>query len=298
MFDAPIAFAFTAGIFATVNPCGFAMLPAYLSYFLGIEGKSDVDGNARSSLIRAITTGAIVSLGFLVVFGVTGTLVTIGVSSIDDRLPWLAILIGVAMVALGMAMLFGFRLTFAIPKLEKGADGKSFKSLFLFGMSYAIASLSCAFPTFFVVVNNIDDFDSGVAGFGAYTLGMTSVLIALTVSLALARHSLLQTLRKLMQHVDTAAAILLIVAGLYTVYFWILDLADTESNATIRRPVLWVEQVSDGIRNWIRDTGGTRIGLVLIMVVAAAMVYIVARPGQPQADQQGQVSRENASSPH
>ncbi|MFN7150094.1 MAG: cytochrome C biosynthesis protein, partial [Microthrixaceae bacterium] len=22
---------------ATVNPCGFAMLPAYLSYFLGLE---------------------------------------------------------------------------------------------------------------------------------------------------------------------------------------------------------------------------------------------------------------------
>ena len=71
MFDAPFAFAFTAGIFATVNPCGFAMLPAYLSYFLGVEGKSDVDGDARSSLIRAITTGGIVSLGFLVVFGIT-----------------------------------------------------------------------------------------------------------------------------------------------------------------------------------------------------------------------------------
>ena len=38
MIDGAFAYAFTAGMVATVNPCGFAMLPAYLSYFLGIEG--------------------------------------------------------------------------------------------------------------------------------------------------------------------------------------------------------------------------------------------------------------------
>ena len=35
MIDAPLALAFAAGLVATVNPCGFAMLPAYLSYFMG-----------------------------------------------------------------------------------------------------------------------------------------------------------------------------------------------------------------------------------------------------------------------
>ena len=37
MIDGLFAYAFTTGMLATVNPCGFAMLPAYLSYFLGIE---------------------------------------------------------------------------------------------------------------------------------------------------------------------------------------------------------------------------------------------------------------------
>ena len=41
MIDAPLALAFTAGMVATVNPCGFAMLPAYLSFFLGLEGDDD-----------------------------------------------------------------------------------------------------------------------------------------------------------------------------------------------------------------------------------------------------------------
>ena len=41
MIDGAFAYAFTAGMVASVNPCGFAMLPAYLSYFLGIEGQAD-----------------------------------------------------------------------------------------------------------------------------------------------------------------------------------------------------------------------------------------------------------------
>ncbi len=36
MIEAPIALAFAAGLVATVNPCGFAMLPAYLAYFMGM----------------------------------------------------------------------------------------------------------------------------------------------------------------------------------------------------------------------------------------------------------------------
>ena len=36
MIDAPLGLAFAAGLVATINPCGFAMLPAYLSFFLGL----------------------------------------------------------------------------------------------------------------------------------------------------------------------------------------------------------------------------------------------------------------------
>ena len=47
---ADLALAFSAGMVATVNPCGFAMLPAYLSYFLGLEEPSAAasPSNARA----------------------------------------------------------------------------------------------------------------------------------------------------------------------------------------------------------------------------------------------------------
>ena len=37
MIDVDLAFPLAAGLIAAFNPCGFAMLPAYLAYFLGHE---------------------------------------------------------------------------------------------------------------------------------------------------------------------------------------------------------------------------------------------------------------------
>jgi cytochrome c biogenesis protein CcdA len=70
MIDAPLAYAFGVGMVATFNPCGFAMLPAYLSYFLGLEGSTHPD--ERASVLRALAVGLSVTVGFLVVFGIIG----------------------------------------------------------------------------------------------------------------------------------------------------------------------------------------------------------------------------------
>ena len=43
------AFALAAGMAATVNPCGFALLPAYLSTFVGL----DHDGGRAGAIGRA-----------------------------------------------------------------------------------------------------------------------------------------------------------------------------------------------------------------------------------------------------
>ena len=55
--DAPLALAFTAGMVATVNPCGFAMLPAYLSYFLGLEATPGGDGEPPTAGVARALRG-------------------------------------------------------------------------------------------------------------------------------------------------------------------------------------------------------------------------------------------------
>ena len=277
LVDAPLAFAFGAGLFATINPCGFAMLPAYLSYFLGLEERND-DGDARHAVGRALYVGSVVSVGFFAVFGVVGVLLSLGVTGIRDVIPWITIVIGVAMIALGVAMLLGFRLTMALPKIDRVADGRSLTALFTFGVSYAVTSISCAFPLFFLVVTGASDgVANGMASFAAYAAGMSLVLIALTVSLAVARRSLVLTLRRLMRHVDTVAGVFLVLAGTYTVWFWVNDLRGDQDALT-----RWVDQRAGALQNAISDAGTGRVGLVLALIVTLALIYLLARPSRPE----------------
>ena len=59
MGDVPVAFAFAAGLVATINPCGFAMLPAYLSYFMGLDNTGPL--GRGTSVARGLGVGAVVS---------------------------------------------------------------------------------------------------------------------------------------------------------------------------------------------------------------------------------------------
>lgn len=274
MIEAPLAFAFSVGLVATVNPCGFAMLPAYLSYFLGLEGAEADD--ARASLGRALATGALVTAGFMAVFSVVGLIVSLGVDGIRDALPWVTIAIGVALTVLGIAMLAGLELSVALPRLQRGGSDRTARSILLFGMSYATASLSCAFPLFLTVMTVPEGFVSSVASFVAFASGMALVLLALTVSLALARSSVVNHLRAAMRYVNPVSGALLIVAGLYTIWYW-LDAELTDAGNT-PGPIRWVEERSADLTQWVSDTGGLRVGLVLAILVALAGIYVLARP--------------------
>ena len=84
---------------ATFNPCGFAMLPAYLSYFLGLEGAEHADDlDTGRAVVRALKVGAVMTAGFVVVFGVLGILLEPVLNRVADRLPWLTIVLGVVLV--------------------------------------------------------------------------------------------------------------------------------------------------------------------------------------------------------
>ena len=47
MSTATLLLAFSAGMVAAVNPCGFALLPAYLAYYLGLESSGDAAAPPR-----------------------------------------------------------------------------------------------------------------------------------------------------------------------------------------------------------------------------------------------------------
>lgn len=271
MINAPLAIAFATGMVATVNPCGFPLLPAYLSYFLGLEAR---DPSAQASVRRSLTVGGSVAVGFIAVFALAGLASAHLSAQIERWAPWATIPIGIALVVLGIAMLRGYQLTLALPKLNRGGQARTGRSMFLFGVSYAVASLSCTLPVFMGVVATTfrrENLASSLATFVAYSAGMVLVLLALTVSMGLARRSLLATLRRALPYISRVAGGLLVVAGAYVAYYGWYELRVQRGDLSGGRPVEIVTGWSDDLSRWVLDVGAVRLGVLLAALLAAVV---------------------------
>lgn len=280
MIEAPFALALTAGMVATVNPCGFAMLPAYLSYFLGTEDAAG-DADAQAGILRALAVGGVVTLGFLLVFGTVGLAVSHLSLSISRVLPWVTLVIGVGLFVLGIAMLRGFELVVRLPKLERGGTTRGLGSMFVFGISYAVASLSCTLPPFLAVTAttfNQLSYVSGVSVFLAYGLGMGLVLTVLTVAIALTRVSIVGHLRRALPYIHRISGGLLVVAGAYLAWYGWYEVRVNRGDLSTPGPVAWVTDLSADLTNWLQNTGATRVAMVLALVVCIALLVALLWP--------------------
>jgi cytochrome c-type biogenesis protein len=280
--EIPFAFAFTAGLVATLNPCGFAMLPAYLSYFMGLDETDGKPTSAAASGVRALQVGGIVSLGFLTVFGLAGILITLGVQAIVEAMPWIAMAVGLGVVGLGVAMLTGRELTVRLPKGSTPV-GRRTGGVFTFGVSYAIASLSCTLPVFLVVVAGTIPqlgFVAGVITFLIYGLGMSVLLLVVTLALAFGKQALVTRLRRGSAHVNRIAGGILVLAGAYIIYFWATTLGGDGSQPAA---IAWVEQLSSRATNLVAGSptliGG--IGIILVLLVGTVSWLVSRRSASP-----------------
>ena len=100
----------------------------------------------------------------------------------------------------------------------------SIRGYFLFGLSYGIASLSCTLPIFLAVLGTnltVSDLPSALQQMVLYGLGMGLVITALTVGMAIFKGSMVGALRKALPLVQPISAMLMIVAGMYIVFYWL-----------------------------------------------------------------------------
>jgi cytochrome c biogenesis protein CcdA len=96
--------------------------------------------------------------------------------------------------------------------------------VFLFGIAYAVGSLSCTLPVFLVVVGSAlatQGFIASLGQFLAYALGMGLVLIAVTVGAAMFRGTVARWLRSAIPYVHRMSALFLLGAGAYLIYYWV-----------------------------------------------------------------------------
>lgn len=270
MIEAPLALALASGMVAAVNPCGFAMLPAYVSFFLGLE--EDRERTKGETVARAVPVALAVTLGFVVVFGVVGIALRPISSTVQEYAPWATVAIGVGLVAFGLFLLRGREVKVRLPVLDRGGQSTGLGSMFLYGVSYAIASLTCTIGIF--IANIVSAFSrtdlvSGVAVLVTYALGMGLVITALTVATAFARDSVVRFLRTGMRHANRVAAVLMVVMGAYVAWYGVFSLRVRSDPGTAGGPVDWVETWSADLAQLVSDVGATRLGLYLGTAIAA-----------------------------
>ncbi|MCY4258527.1 MAG: cytochrome c biogenesis CcdA family protein [bacterium] len=286
MFDLDLTVPFGAGLVAAVNPCGFAMLPAYLAYFLGIGTNTgtDADSTGTRNILAGLRVGLTLTAGFVAFFGIIGALTTslISTSTITSRGPWITLVVSGLMVLLGIAMLWGFEPKISIPRLSKGGDSRKLISIFLFGVSYAVVSLGCASPVFFGSVSgafSTDGIWEGMMRFLAYALGMGLVITVLTLGVAMGRSGVTAYMRRLLPHINRISGGFLVLAGVVLGFYgwWevqVLLRDDFDANNPF---VEASNRVSGRLENWIIDVGGNRFGLATAFILAGLLLWLLRR---------------------
>jgi cytochrome c-type biogenesis protein len=212
-----LSFIFTAGVFALFSPCGFPMLPGYISYYMG----------TKTSLGKAIPSGITCTLGLITTFSIIGTVATTLGGLLSPYIPLLEIVAGIVTIFLGVVIFFElkyptFGLSIKAPK-QKGAIG-----LFLYGITYGMATLGCSAPIFFSILSYAIATGSifqGVLTFIVYALGMGFPLIIITVLIVETKKFILRRIVKLIPSIQKISGMVLIFIGIYLIYFYLTVLS-------------------------------------------------------------------------
>ena len=265
------AYSFILGVMAAVNPCGFVLLPTYLVYYLGTELNRE-DENKTTTLRRGLSVGMAVSSGFIGLFLIVGIISRAFTTVISENAKYAALVIGIALVAMGIAMLFGWKLPIAQPDVSMQRKRTTW-NMFLFGIVYAIASIGCTIGLLISVILgsiNRHGFVSGVISIVLYGLGMGLLVTSLTVALAFARVGLVSTIKKSFKWFDKVSAVFVVLTGLYLSWYWLGAITDRGTDGLTTRVERWQTKVVQ----LLQDAGVYPLLIVFCVIIATAGLVI------------------------
>ena len=206
-----VALSFAAGVFSLLSPCGYALLPGYLSYYLG----------SNLSSRKAILGGLLCTAGLVAVFSTVGALA----SALEVFSPQLtsifSLTAGLIVALMGLFMILEVR----VPQISKitflkTSQKRGLFNLLIFGLAYGMASVGCSAPIFLSMILYAASrgFINGVAAFVAFAAGMGVPLTLTGVLVAEARVLILKKITDLTPRLHRISGLLLVAVGLYMVY--------------------------------------------------------------------------------
>jgi cytochrome c-type biogenesis protein len=210
---AGLAFAFTAGLLSIFSPCGYALLPGYISYYLG----SDL------SIARGFYGGLTCTLGLMTVFSVVGAFASGLGALLHTLVPLLDLLAAAILILMGAIMLMEIQLPYISinmgPSRRRGLPG-----FYLFGIVYGMAGVGCSAPIFLSVLLHAMTRGpvNGLLTFAIYAIGMGTPLIVTSVLLAEAKDYVIARITRITPKLHRLSGVILILVGVYLAYFYFI----------------------------------------------------------------------------
>lgn len=270
-----VGVAFAAGMVAALNPCGFVMLPAYLT--LVVQG--DDAGRPRHrgmAVMRALAATATMTLGFLAVFGLFGLLTVSVASTVQSYLPYATVVIGIVLVGLGIWLLAGRELRLAAwhPTGRRWAPTARLGSMFGYGIGYAVASLSCTIGPFLAVTGSsirAGRIVDGLTLYVVYAAGFGLLVGVLAIAVALTNVAIVDRLRGALRHVNRIGGALLVLVGIYVAYYGYYEIRLFAWNGNPDDPVITAAgRLQRELAGWVYTHGAWP--WLLVAVIGALIV--------------------------
>lgn len=224
IIDTAFTIAFVAGVFATFNPCGFAMLPAYLS--LAILDSQEVRSR-WTQIAKALKFSGLMGVGIVGVFAIFSLIIFPISTSIQKYLPYVTSFLGV------LILLFGVTLLFKGPILLKKiwspnvSPTGSWLTYILYGVTFALGSISCTIGPFLAVTSTTlgASLVESLLTYILYGLGFVATISILAIFTALSKDLLIKKIRGAGGALEKFMGGLMALIGIYLIYFGINELA-------------------------------------------------------------------------
>ncbi len=220
--------AFLAGILSFFSPCAFPLLPGYMAYYVGKK-----EGNqANTKMLRkAFFDGMQPAFGILIFYAIIGIPIIFAGDAIKSFIPLFEPLVGSLIIFLGIEMIAGLNLFTKIPstgfvnKISNFVGKEKKFGLVSYGILYGAASTGCVLPIFigmiFLALSK-NGFLSSILIFLSYVIGMASLMIAVTIIIALSKHALIDKLRVSTKYMEKFGGIILVITGIYLIYYYLV----------------------------------------------------------------------------
>lgn len=286
------AYALLLGVVAAFNPCGFALLPAYIMVI--VTGSAESSTSRLVALRRAVGFGLAMTLGLMAVFTAFGLLFG-AVSLQESILPYVSyvtVAIGVVLTWLGVVLVIKGELRGPGLRMQLRAPRASFFSQVGYGASFAVASLSCTIGLFLAVVSQalVASNPLGtVLPFVIYGVGMSASVVIVSLLAALAGSGVAAALRNKTMLIMRVGGVLMILAGLYVVGFGLAEIlvrfGIDALNPLLHTTARWQAAVTETIQSW-----GTPVLVAIVVAVTAAVVWVYLRGRGDEASGDGSAS--------